>query len=73
MRSQTDGNVTAKVEIYDGTAWTEANLNGTYDAASGALAMSGNGVTVNGTVNGSTAVGSIRFSGKRGGWKLHKL
>ena len=73
MRSQTDSNVTAKVEIYDGTAWTEANLNGTYDASTGALAMSGSGVTVNGTVNGSTAVGSIRFSGKNGGWKLRKL
>ncbi|MFT6161177.1 MAG: hypothetical protein ACJA00_003771, partial [Myxococcota bacterium] len=73
MRSQTDGAVTAKVEIYDGITWTEANLNGTYDTSSGALALSGSGVTVTGTVNGGTAVGSIRFSGKRAGWKLSKL
>ena len=62
-----------KVEIYDGVSWTEASMTGTYDAATGALALAGNGVTFNGQVNGATAVGTVRFSGKNAGWKLRKL
>lgn len=73
LRTQNGGNVTGKVEIYDGVSWTEATIAGTYDPASGALQASGSGVTLNGTVNGETAVGSVSVSGQRGGWSLNRL
>jgi hypothetical protein len=72
VKEQGGSSVSGSMELFDGASWYGGPVSGTYDATSGAISLSGGGVSVQGTLSGDTGVGTVSFGGRRAGWALRR-